>query len=53
VFQIDVSQNRNDEFVPKIILRYQRDVSEIKENVILLYGRGIIAVDIHDQLRNQ
>lgn len=49
-FQIDVPRDRNGEFMPKLIPKYQRDISEIEEKVISLYARGMSARDIHDQL---
>ncbi len=51
-FQIDVPRDRNGEFGPKIVPKYQRDVSGIEEKVISLYGRGMSTRDIHDQLQD-
>ena len=34
-FQIDVPRDRNGEFEPKLIPKYQRDISGIEEKVIL------------------
>ena len=51
-FQIEVPRDRNGEFEPKIIPKYQRDVSGIEEKVISLYARGMSTRDIHDQLQD-
>ena len=51
-FQVDVPRDRNGEFEPKIVPKYQRDVSGIEEKVISLYGRGMSTRDIHDQLQD-
>ena len=51
-FQIDVPRDRNGEFEPMIIPKYQRDVSGIEEKVISLYARGMSTRDIHDQLQD-
>lgn len=51
-FQIDVPRDRNGEFEPKLISKYQRDVSGIEEKVISLYARGMSTRDIHDQLQD-
>ena len=51
-FQIDVPRDRNEEFEPKLIPKYQRDVSGIEEKVISLYARGMSTRDIHDQLQD-
>ena len=51
-FQIEVPRDRNGEFEPKLIPKYQRDISGIEEKVISLYARGMSARDIHDQLND-
>ena len=40
-FQVDVPRDRNGEFEPKLIPKYQRDISGIEEKVISLYVRGM------------
>ena len=50
-FQIDVPRDREGEFEPKLIPKYQRDVSGIEEKVISLYARGMSTRDIHDQIK--
>ncbi len=49
-FQVDIPTDRNGEFEPKLIPKYQRDISGIEEKVISLYARGMSTRDIHDQL---
>ena len=51
-FQIDAPRDRNGEFEPKLIPKYQRDISGIEEKVISLYARGMSTRDIHDQLQD-
>ena len=51
-FQVDVPRDRNGEFEPKLIPKYQCDISGIEEKVISLYARGMSARDIHDQLKD-
>lgn len=51
-FQAEVPRDRNSEFEPKLIPKYQRDVSGIEEKVISLYARGMSTRDIHDQLQD-
>ncbi len=50
-FQIDVPRDRDGEFEPKLIPKYQRDISGIEEKVISLYARGMGTRDIHDQIQ--
>lgn len=49
---IDVPRDRDGEFEPKLIPKYQRDISGIEEQVISLYGRGMSTRDIHDQVQD-
>ena len=49
---IDVPRDRDGEFEPKLIPKYQRDISGIEEKVISLYGRGMSTRDIHDQIQD-
>jgi transposase-like protein len=51
-FEVDIPRDRNGEFEPKIIPKYQRDISGIEEKVISLYARGMSTRDIHDQLQD-
>ena len=51
-FQIDVPRDREGEFEPKLIPKYQQDISGIEEKVIFLYARGMSARDIHDQIQD-
>jgi transposase-like protein len=50
-FPIDIPRDRNGEFEPKLIPKYQRDISGIEEQVISLYGCGMSTRDIHNQLK--
>lgn len=50
--EVDIPRDRNGEFDPKIIPKYQRDISGIEEKVISLYARGISTRNIHDQLKD-
>ena len=50
-FQIDVPRDRDGEFEPKLIPKYQRDISGIEEKVLSLYARGMSTRDIHDQIQ--
>ncbi|WP_346345001.1 transposase [Clostridium sp. MCC353] len=47
-----VPRDRSREFEPKLISKYQHDISGIEENVISLYARGMSTRGIHDQLQD-
>ena len=49
--QIQVPRDRKGEFEPKVVPKYQRNVSGIEEKVIALYARGMSTRDIEDQVR--
>lgn len=51
-FQLEVPGDRNGEFIPKFIPKYQRDISEIKNKVLSLDGRGKNTWDIHNKLQD-
>lgn len=51
-FQVDVPRDRNGEFEPVIVPKYQRDISGIEQKVVSLYARGMSTRDIHDQLQD-
>lgn len=51
-FHVEISRDRNAEFEPKLIPKYQRDISGIEEKIISLYTRGMSTRDIHDQLQD-
>ena len=48
---IQVPRDRKGEFEPKIIPKYQRNVSGIEEKIIALYARGMSTRDIEEQIR--
>jgi len=50
-FPIDIPRDRNGEFEPKIIPKYQRNISGIEEKIISLYARGMTTRDINDQIQ--
>lgn len=50
-FQINVPRDREGEFEPELIPKYQRDISDIEEKVLSLYARGMSTGDIHDQIQ--
>lgn len=51
-FQLEVPRDRNSEFEPKLVPKYQRDISGIEDKVLSLYARGMSTRDIHDQLQD-
>ncbi len=50
--EIDVPRDRNAEFDPKVVPKRKRDISDIENQIISLYARGMSTRDIHDQLND-
>ena len=48
---IDIPRDRNGEFEPLIVPKYQRNISGIEEKIISLYAHGMSTRDIHDQIK--
>lgn len=49
-FQIDVPQDRNSSFEPKIVPKRKKDISGIDQQIISLYARGLTTRQISDQI---
>jgi len=49
---VKVPRDRNGEFEPQIIKKYQTTLSQIEEQVLSLYAKGMSTRDIEDQMRD-
>jgi transposase-like protein len=49
-FEIQVPQDRNSEFIPQIVPKHSRDISDIEQKIIAMYGRGYSTRDISEQI---
>lgn len=50
--EIEVPRDRNGEFEPQVVKKYQRDVSDIEGKVISMYAKGMTTRDISDHLQD-
>lgn len=50
--ELSIPRDRNGEYEPKIVSKYQRNVSGIEEKVIALYAAGMTTRDIAEQVKN-
>ena len=50
--QLNIPRDRNGEYEPKIIPKYQRNVTGIEEKVMALYAAGMTTRDITEQVKN-
>lgn len=49
-FEVDVPQDRNSTFEPKIVKKRQKDTSEIDQKIINMYARGLTTRQISEQI---
>lgn len=49
--ELDIPRDRNSEFQPKIVPKYSRDISNIEEKVISMYGLGMSTRDINKHIQ--
>ena len=45
-FEIEVPQDRNSEFEPKVVPKHKRDISEVEQKIINMYARGLTTREI-------
>lgn len=49
--ELDIPRDRNGEFEPQIIPKYQRNSNDIEEKILALYAAGMTTRDIADQIK--
>ena len=49
--ELDIPCDRNSEFEPKIVPKYSRDISNLEEKVISMYGLGMSTRDINKHIQ--
>ena len=50
--ELDIPRDRHNEFEPKIIPKYQREITGIEGQIVALYAKGMSNRDIEDHLKN-
>lgn len=50
--ELNIPRDRNSEFEPKILRKYQRNVAGIEDKVMALYAAGMTTRDIAEQIKN-
>ena len=50
--ELNIPRDRNNEFKPQIIPKYQREITGIEGQIIALYAKGMSNRDIEDYLKN-
>lgn len=51
-FEIEVPQDRNSSFEPKVVKKRQKDISEIDQKIISMYAKGMTTRQISDTLED-
>lgn len=49
---LSIPRDRNGEYDPKIVPKYQRNVTGIEEKILALYAAGMTTRDISEQIKN-
>lgn len=49
---IDVPQDRNSSFEPKVVKKRQKDISNIEDKIIAMYAKGLTTRQISDQVED-
>ena len=50
--ELNIPRDRNGEFEPKIVPKYQRNVTGIEDKILALYAAGMTTRDISEQVKN-
>lgn len=50
--EVAVPRDRNGEFEPVIVRKYERNASELEDQVVAMYAKGMSTRDIEDHLRD-
>ncbi|GAB6275305.1 MAG: hypothetical protein STSR0004_21700 [Peptococcaceae bacterium] len=50
--EIEVPRDRNGEFVPRIIGKYEKTSNQLEEQIIAMYAKGMSTRDIEDHMRD-
>jgi len=49
---LNIPRDRNGEFEPKILPKYQRNITGIEDKILSLYAAGMTTRDIAEQVKN-
>ena len=49
--ELDIPRDRNAEFEPHIVPEYSRDISNLEEKIISMYGLGMVTRDINNHIK--
>ena len=50
--EVDVPRDRNGEYEPQVLRKYQASSNELEDKIIAMYAKGMTTRDIEDQLRD-
>ena len=50
--ELNIPRDRNGEFEPKILPKYQRNITGIEDKIMALYAAGMTTRDISEQIKN-
>lgn len=50
--EIDIPRDRNAEFVPQVIKKYETTSNQLEDQIIAMYAKGLSTRDIEDHMRD-
>lgn len=49
---LDIPRDRNGEFNPKVVKKYENDISSIEDKILSMYAKGMTTRDIKDHIQD-
>lgn len=50
--EVEIPRDRNGEFEPRVVKKYERNASELEDQIVAMYAKGMSTRDIEDHLRD-
>jgi len=50
--EVDIPRDRNGEFEPQIVKKYEKNSNQLEEQIIAMYAKGMSTRDIEDHMRD-
>ena len=50
--ELDIPRDRNGKFEPQIVKKYEKNASEIEEQIIVMYAKGMSTRDIEAHMKD-
>lgn len=51
-FVVDIPRDREGSFEPKVVKKYENDISSIEDKILSMYAKGMTTRDIQDHIKD-